>query len=313
MNDNAFDIQLRPAEREGEPAWYAIEPWVDAYRVQNEIITGPTGSERKLGLRREPGSLLIRVWGTTPLNAGAQSLTVAVEDPAEQAAHLLKRLLEARGVRIYGAGRARHTPDASPGAATVLAEHTSVPLSDAVRVINKISQNLHAELLLRAAAREKTSTPGMEAALKFAQEFFESAGIEGGDANFSDGSGLSRRNLVTPQAVVRLLQYVAAQPWAEVYRSTLPVAGEDGTLADRMKNTSAAGRIQAKTGSLEHVNALGGYATTAHDAKLVFSIFGNNHTLRGRAATSVVDAICVAMVEELGAPARRAARRAKKK
>ncbi len=313
VNDNAFDIQLRPAEREGEPAWYAIEPWVDAYRVQNEIITGPTGSERKLGLRREPGSLLIRVWGTTPLNAGAQSLTVAVEDPAEQAAHLLKRLLEARGVRIYGAGRARHTPDASPGAATVLAEHTSVPLSDAVRVINKISQNLHAELLLRAAAREKTSTPGMEAALKFAQEFFESAGIEGGDANFSDGSGLSRRNLVTPQAVVRLLQYVAAQPWAEVYRSTLPVAGEDGTLADRMKNTSAAGRIQAKTGSLEHVNALGGYATTAHDAKLVFSIFGNNHTLRGRAATSVVDAICVAMVEELGAPARRAARRTKKK
>src|SRR2546422_368334 len=216
VNDNAFDIQLRPAEREGEPAWYAIEPWVDAYRVQNEIITGPTGSERKAGL-------------------------------------------------------------------------------------------------LRAAAREKTSTPGMEAALKFAQEFFESAGIEGGDANFSDGSGLSRRNLVTPQAVVRLLQYVAAQPWAEVYRSTLPVAGEDGTLADRMKNTSAAGRIQAKTGSLEHVNALGGYATTAHDAKLVFSIFGNNHTLRGRAATSVVDAICVAMVEELGAPARRAARRAKKK
>ena len=80
-----------------------------------------------------------------------------------------------------------------------------------------------------------------------------------------------------------------------------------------MKNTSAAGRIQAKTGSLEHVNALGGYATTAHDAKLVFSIFGNNHTLRGRAATSVVDAICVAMVEELGAPARRAARRTKKK
>jgi len=213
-------------------------------------------------------------------------------------------LLEERGVRVYGVGRARHTPDASPGVATVLAEHASVPLADAVRVINKISQNLHAELLLRAAAREKTSTAGIEAALKFAQEFFESVGVEEGDEAFSDGSGLSRRNLVTPQAVVRLLQYVAAQPWAEVYRSTLPIAGEDGTLADRMKNTSAAGRIQAKTGSLEHVSALGGYATTVHGAKLVFSIFGNNHTLRGRAATSVIDAICVAMVEELGTSAR---------
>src|SRR2546426_381888 len=250
VNDNAFDIQLRPAEREGEPAWYAIEPWVDAYRVQNEIITGPTGSERKLGLRREPGSLLIRVWGTTPLNAGAQSLTVAVEDPAEQAAHLLKRLLEARGVRIYGAGRARHTPDASPGAATVLAEHTSVPLSDAVRVINKISQNLHAELLLRAAAREKTSTPGMEAALKFAQEFFESAGIEGGDANFSDGSGLSRRNLVTPQAVVRLLQYVAAQPWGGVSPPPLRARGEDGRLPALLRIRLAPGPTQRRPGRL---------------------------------------------------------------
>jgi D-alanyl-D-alanine carboxypeptidase/D-alanyl-D-alanine-endopeptidase (penicillin-binding protein 4) len=108
--------------------------------------------------------------------------------------------------------------------------------------------------------------------------------------------------LVTPQAVVKLLQYVAQQPWAEAFRLTLPVAGEDGTLAERMKNTSAASRVWAKTGSLDHANALSGYATTAHGARVVFSIFGNNHALRGRDATAVIDALCAAMVEDLGAP-----------
>ncbi len=94
---------------------------------------------------------------------------------------------------------------------------------------------------------------------------------------------------------------MAQQPWAAAFRSTLPVAGEDGTLAERMKNTSAAGRIWAKTGTLEHANALAGYATTVRGEKLIFVIVGNNHNLRG-GATTVVDAVCVAMVEELGAP-----------
>jgi D-alanyl-D-alanine carboxypeptidase/D-alanyl-D-alanine-endopeptidase (penicillin-binding protein 4) len=183
----------------------------------------------------------------------------------------------------------------------VLAEHVSVPLAEALRLANKISQNLHTELLLRVAAREKTGATTTEAALQFAQDFFKSIGIDEGDVVLFDGSGLSRRNLATPQAEVRLLQYVAQQPWAAAFRSTLPVAGEDGTLAERMKNTAAAGRIWAKTGTLEHANALAGYAATVRGEKLIFAILGNNHNLRA-GATSVVDAVCVAMVEELGDP-----------
>jgi D-alanyl-D-alanine carboxypeptidase/D-alanyl-D-alanine-endopeptidase (penicillin-binding protein 4) len=89
---------------------------------------------------------------------------------------------------------------------------------------------------------------------------------------------------------------------------TLPISGDDGTLDDRMKNTAAAGRIRAKTGTLDNVNSLSGYAETLHGQKLVFSIYGNLHNLRGRRATSVADAICVAMVEELGAVVKRGRR-----
>ena len=89
-------------------------------------------------------------------------------------------------------------------------------------------------------------------------------------------------------------------PGASSYRSTLPVAGEDGTLSDRMKNTPAAARVFAKTGTIGHGNALSGYATTIRGERLLFSILGNNNNLHAQDANKVIDAICVAMVEELG-------------
>jgi len=97
-----------------------------------------------------------------------------------------------------------------------------------------------------------------------------------------------------------MLNYASAQPWGELYRSSLPVAGEDGTLSERMKNSAAAGHVFAKTGTLEHVNSLSGYATTLRGMHLIFSILGNNNDLNAQAADTVLDAIAVAMVEELG-------------
>jgi D-alanyl-D-alanine carboxypeptidase/D-alanyl-D-alanine-endopeptidase (penicillin-binding protein 4) len=97
-----------------------------------------------------------------------------------------------------------------------------------------------------------------------------------------------------------MLNYAATQPWGDLYRSSLPVAGEDGTLSDRMKETPAAGRIFAKTGTIEHVVALSGYATTVRGVHLIFSILANNNNLHAQAADAVLDAIAIAMVEELG-------------
>jgi hypothetical protein len=121
----------------------------------------------------------------------------------------------------------------------VLAEHVSLPLAEDVRLVNKISENLHAELLLRVAARETAGAMTIEDALPFAESWRDAAGLPAGGALLTDGSGLSREDLVTPRAVVALLEYASRQSWGELFRSTLPVAGEDGTLADRMKATPA--------------------------------------------------------------------------
>jgi D-alanyl-D-alanine carboxypeptidase/D-alanyl-D-alanine-endopeptidase (penicillin-binding protein 4) len=302
VNDNTFTLEIRPALKEGEPARYEAGLAADFYSIDNLIRTSARGSEEKLAVARDPGSRVIHISGTMPLDAQTRRLTIAIEEPAEYAASLLARLLEARGVKIDGHSRAHHAGDPSidaPAPQTVLAAHTSVPLSDEVRLTNKNSENLHAELLLLLAAHEKTGAADYEDALKFASDFFRTAGIADGDVALSDGSGLSRKDLVTPRAVVQLLRYAEAQPWGELYRSTLPVAGEDGTLSDRMKNTPAAGRVFAKTGTIGHGNTLSGYATTVHGARLLFSILGNNNNLHAQDANKVLDAICVAMVEEL--------------
>ncbi len=321
VNDNTLVVEVHPGAAVGEPAWLIVDPWSGYYSFENQIETVASAPEAgpaaRIRIRREPGSRRIVLRGSIALGSDRETLSVGIEEPAEHASVLFRRLLEARGVRIFGQARARHAADPAAQQAAgdaieqaiavgepphVFADHESLPLLESIRVINKVSQNLHTELLLRAVGRERLRDGSTEAGLRFAQELFATMGIAERDVVLYDGSGLSRHNLITPQATVKLLQWVAQQPWAASYRETLPVSGQDGTLTRRMSGTSAAGRVSAKTGTLESVNALSGYATSLHGSELIFSMFGNSHNLRGGDATAVLDALCVAMVEEFGAP-----------
>jgi len=179
---------------------------------------------------------------------------------------------------------------------TILARHASLPFIEDVRVTNKTSQNLHAELALRLAGKlggQDGSFEGGRAALK---QFLTQAGLKEEEFMLLDGSGLSRRDLVTPAAVVQLLTYAARQPWGAEYEGTLPIAGVDGSLSERFLNSPAAGLVHAKTGTLSHVNALSGYGQTLRGRRFVFSIFCNNHNLPSAKVLAAIDAIVQALV-----------------
>jgi serine-type D-Ala-D-Ala carboxypeptidase/endopeptidase (penicillin-binding protein 4) len=199
---------------------------------------------------------------------------------------------------------AQHAPDADqpsttlPSANKVLAEHFSTPLLDDIRVINKTSQNLHAELALRLVGKLRGSGGSFEGGIAAVKQFLVQAGLKEDAFTFLDGSGLSRRDLVTPAATVQLLQYAARQPWGAVFEESLPVGGVDGSLADRFQNTPAAGKVHAKTGSLSHVNALSGYGQTQAGKRFVFSIFCNNHNLPGSKVLAAMDAVVQLLVSE---------------
>jgi serine-type D-Ala-D-Ala carboxypeptidase/endopeptidase (penicillin-binding protein 4) len=299
VEDNTVSLTLTPGELAGDPVQAVVEPATPDFTVQNDVVTSAANVKSDLTLTREPGSKVAVLRGTMPAKSTPRKLLLALHQPAEHAAALMARLLGDHGVKIDGTSRALHTPEAPAELQrVVLAEHVSVPLGDSVKLVNKISQNLHTEMLLRAAARKTGVWAMPDDLMKFPADFYAAAGIAPGDVVQTDGSGLSRHDLVTPRALVTLLKYAQDQPWFAPYYASLPVAGVDGTLEPLMKNTIAAGRIHAKTGSVEHVRTRSGFAETLAGKRLIFSFLSNNQSGRNHEASDALDALCVAMIEE---------------
>jgi D-alanyl-D-alanine carboxypeptidase/D-alanyl-D-alanine-endopeptidase (penicillin-binding protein 4) len=180
----------------------------------------------------------------------------------------------------------------------VLASFQSQPIAQDLRVINKVSQNLHAELMLRLLGKEKGTSGSIAGGLEVLRGFLVNAGIKPDQFAFYDGSGLSREDLVTPEAIVQMLRYCSQQPWGKAYLDTLPVAGTDGSLAERFRSTPAAGVVQAKTGSLAHVYSLSGYATTQSGDRIAFSVMTNNNNMPTKKALDTIDNIVVRLVDD---------------
>ena len=317
-NDNAISVIVAPGQHVGDPAILQTEPGAALGSFASSITTGAPDAIPDFAVVRQPGQGFILLRGFMGLGRTPTRLDIAMADPAQTAAASLKQLLEMRGVRITGVARAQHGPPpysnvagepllpplspetATPQAPAVLAEHISEPLLETIRLTNKMSHNLHAELLLRAVGRQKFGVGSTAAGLKIEREFLRNAGVADGEILLSDGSGLGRDNLVTPRGMVDLLEYAARQAWFKDYLPTLPVSGMDGTLEGRMSNSAASGLIAAKTGEIEHDRALSGYATTLRGEHLVFAIFYNNNPQHGLGTVAPVDAIATAMVETLG-------------
>lgn len=319
VNDNVIFIQILPGARAGDKAFVSITPFADYYTIDNRLLTTPAGTGRKIYINREPGSTTLTLWGTMPMDDAGVNEGLSIEDPAEFAANLFRHLLEVRGVTVYGKQRTRHTDLASlstftsvviasnsrggddrsltsPVGPLVLAEYQSPPLSEDVQVVNKVSQNLHAEILLRLLGREKGTGGTVQAGLEVLRGFLNNAGIPGDDYLFYDGSGLSRQNLVSPRAVVDLLIYAKSQAWGKEFHDSLPVAGVDGSLADRFKDLAPTAHVYGKTGSLGGVKTLSGYAVTAKGEEIAFSILANNYSVSGKHVNDLIDSIITAVV-----------------
>jgi len=298
VDDNTVTLTLTPGAQPGSAVQATESPATPDFSVKNEVTTSAPGVKSDLTLTREPGASLVVVKGSMPAGGPPRKLVLAIEEPAQHAATLLKHLLEDRGVRVDGVARVRHEAPKTQEDPAVLAEHVSVPLGEAVKLINKISQNLHTEMLLRTVARQGGMWATPDDLMKVPQDFYASAGIDPDDVVQSDASGLSRHDLVTPRAIVALLTFAQGQPWFATYYDSLPVAGADGTLEERMKNTPAAGHIHAKTGSVEHVRTLSGFAETLGGRRLIFSFLSNNQGGKNHEAADALAGLCVAMLEE---------------
>ncbi|MBO0720548.1 MAG: D-alanyl-D-alanine carboxypeptidase/D-alanyl-D-alanine-endopeptidase [Blastocatellia bacterium] len=311
VNDNVVTFTVTPALKEGQKPLIKVQPITKYVDIVNHATTSGPGQTR-IGVHRPLNSNEVEFFGTIPRKAPEVTINIAVHDPALFAATLLREALARRGIKLRGRIEQRDAVDRvaeplDPEKIKEIAQVESQPLSEILKVVNKQSQNLHAELLLRQlgtrhpeyAMLDDYGRPKQTELLGAYERisFLKKAGIEIEPLNLRDGSGLARQDLVTPHTTARLLEFMLAHPHFDVYRESLALAGVDGTLENRMKETEAFSNFHGKTGSLSHVNSLSGYLTTHHGQMLIVSIMGNNYVGSGRDVTAVLDQICVMLAE----------------
>lgn len=294
FNDNAAQLSAAPGERVGDPLVVDRDPATAHYAVVSTATTSPAGSKPEMVLRSDPGSNLFRLSGSLPLGGELWQGGVAITDPARYAAVVFAEVLAGKGIRVMGT--VATSSERLPAGMRVLAARESEPMSEILAVVNKRSQNLHTEMLLRLLGSRVKGEGTVEAGQEAIDDFLRRQGVPAESWSLQDASGLSRSDLLTPHGLAGLLAAMARHPHAAVFRDSLPVAGVDGTLEGRMVGTPAQGRVSAKTGSLRHVNALAGYATHRNGERLAFAIVLNHQTAAGAAAVGAIDDIVNVLV-----------------
>ncbi len=308
FNDNLIEVRVTPGPAHA-PARLRVTPPLSFYAVANRTSTPPGRQvNRRLAARwgERPGEVVVT--GQIPRQSRGRTFRLAADDPARYAALALREALKDMGIEIGGEVRAHHLlPDRLPSLRSLakpqargphdpLVEVPSASLRELIQVVNKDSQNLHAEMLAREVALQESRVGSLEAAIVSLRRFLAEAGLRSGEFVLRDGSGLSRHNLVAPSATVRLLEYMWNSGDREAYLASLPVAGRDGTLDWRFQRSPARGRIRAKTGSMSHVLALSGYAVNPDGRTYAFSIFANNFGMSSSSTQQLVDRVAAALI-----------------
>jgi D-alanyl-D-alanine carboxypeptidase/D-alanyl-D-alanine-endopeptidase (penicillin-binding protein 4) len=300
VSDNVVALSIRPGSRPGELAEVSVEPALEYYAIDNRLVTVAHAAEANVRMSRPAGSRELQLWGSIPVGHAAIEEETAIDDPALYAAEALYDALVRRGVAITGRARAKHrsaTSDYQRPEGTLVASRVSPPLDQLLQTMEKVSQNLYAELILREVGLQTHHAGTREAGLDELASLLAEIGAPRDEARIEDGSGLSRNTLVAPRLMTRLLVYLQASRYRDTWISLLPVGGEDGTLQHRLCCVTEAGGIRAKTGSLSRALALSGYADSKSRGRLAFAILVNNFSAPASEVRSWIDKIASTLLE----------------
>jgi len=309
FNENAARVAVRPGAHAGDAASVDLAPAGTGLTIDSRLRTGAADSPTSIAVRRLPGSPRLELRGSIPVGAAPAARVVSVDNPTLFAAAALRDALIARGIDIRGPAvdvdEIAKPPKRSDG--VVLVSYRSPPLSVLAVRLMKMSQNLYAETLLKTLAVKRVSDvsdtcPCGGASAVDGRAAVQATllpwGVPAESIIQRDGSGLSRYDYVTADALVTILTHVDRDDRLRgAFEASLPIAGRDGTLANRMKGTTADGNARAKSGSMSNVRALSGYVTSADGEPLVFSILANNFESTADVINRATDAIVVRLAE----------------
>ncbi|MBL7259649.1 D-alanyl-D-alanine carboxypeptidase/D-alanyl-D-alanine endopeptidase [Paractinoplanes lichenicola] len=286
-------VKAIPAAVDNRPARLTVSPPSKLLKVINRTVT--VGAAPGIEVTRGHGTNELTVTGRVLRSAPPVTEAVTVWDPTALVADVFRTALARHGVRVKGLVV---TGKATPAGATALARHAGRPLRELMKPLLKRSNNAMAEQLTKAIGLAAAGTGTWPAGTNAVTAYLTRVGVDTTTLRLVDGSGLSRRNLVPPAAIVRFLLAVRSETWFPLWYDALPVAGNPdpligGTLRQRMRDTPAAGNVHAKTGTLTGASALSGYVTGPDDRPLVFSVIVNNQL--SPTVTLLLDRIAVAL------------------
>ncbi|MEK6281491.1 MAG: D-alanyl-D-alanine carboxypeptidase/D-alanyl-D-alanine-endopeptidase [Acidobacteriota bacterium] len=315
-NDNALDLSIKPGPQVGAPALVTTGPPDPLLNIVNRVKTAPKGTRRDLSVYRGLASDEVEISGVIPIDDRGYSGGLGISRPALLFAYLLRSSLAQQGVIISGKTRttgplvSQSSIGNSPAVSSLVevASLHSPPLSLIAAQTMKPSQNLYTELLLRTlgkVAAPATIPAGVDetsetAGIRVLRTFLQEASVNPSSLVLSDGSGLSRNDMITAEATLQLLMYMRRHRYANAFRDSLPIAGVDGTLRNRMKGTVAENNVRAKTGTLSSASSLSGFVTSAAGEELVFSIMVNNYPQDSDPRALCIDPIAILLASFMG-------------
>jgi D-alanyl-D-alanine carboxypeptidase/D-alanyl-D-alanine-endopeptidase (penicillin-binding protein 4) len=297
FNQGSVQLDIAPGISVGARASVTVSPDYSGLRVSNLISTAGSGSAASVVRRRFPGTPRLELRGVLPLRTRPFSETASVDNPTLYFVTALRRALVANGIDVQGAAIDVDDLESPPvRVGTAIVTHQSPPLSMLAATMMRLSQNVYAETLLKTIGTDTADPATTESGRAAVRSVFQTWNIAPGNLVQADGSGLSRYNLITPDAMVAILIHVNRDVRLRAgFDAALPVAGRSGTLENRMRGTPAEGNARVKTGSLTGVRAMAGYLRTADGETLAFAIFVNNY----ENSSNVINAACDAIVARL--------------
>ena len=290
LNRNTVEVYVSPGKSVGSAALVRTVPATNLLKVESTAVTDRSGSGKSLEVYRKLGTNTITVSGSIAINAkpGDYEELITVTEPGLYAGEVFKTQMVKQGITVVGGVKKGRTPED----AQLIATHSSPPLSEILALLNKPSDNLIAEVLLKTIGAASGRLGTTESGIAVEMQFLKKAGAETDAVRIVDGSGLSRLNNITAYGLLAVLEHMYHHKHGQVYLESLPIAGVDGTLRNRMKGTAAQGNVRAKSGYVTGASSLSGFVDTRSGKTLAFSILMNNHLCSNSKAKAIQNKIC---------------------
>lgn len=301
--DEDFDagtviVEVKPGGGIGSNAIATVTPQTNYVKIINHAVTVSPDSRKELTIERQHGSNTITIKGTIPVKSSTTKEWIAVWEPTRYALDLFKQSLAENGIKLGGMVKTGVATDD----AQILMTHKSMPLKQLLIPFMKLSNNGHAETLVKEMGRVIKGEGSWDKGIKVMKAQLSKLGLHANSLVIRDGSGISHIDLVPAGEISSLLFAAKKQKWYHSYLHSLPVAGEGdkmvgGSLRYRMKSAPLKGNVKAKTGTLSTVTSLSGYVKTNSGKELIFSILLNNLTDESK-GKDIEDKICAILVNQ---------------